>query len=253
MMGLAKEVSAFFNEMKEKALRSFKEIDPTGKVDEKVWSFPIGEMEVRTIRGNVFEKVGISNVNLNVILPGNNKSTTVKVFEICAHMKNPKVPIGTISLRYLISDKGRFMCHTDLSPTFPFEDDSNLYKGEMIKLSERYGKSYEEMRERLINIFMSKYRKRLRGGGLGISFETDDEGFPMVKDCGESFFGTFTQIVKKRKDEKYTAEEREKLLTSRAKWVEFNLVEDKGFIRGVELGIPPEPMILQTLPPLVRF
>ena len=123
----------------------------------------------------------------------------------------------------------------------------------MIKLSERYGKSYEEMRERLINIFMSKYRKRLRGGGLGISFETDDEGFPMVKDCGKSFFATFTQIVKKRKGEKYTAEEREKLLTSRAKWVEFNLVEDKGFIRGVELGIPPEPMILQTLPPLVRF
>jgi coproporphyrinogen III oxidase len=252
-MSVEMEVGGFFNETKERALRSFREIDPTGKLEEKVWSFPIGKMEVRTIRGKVFEKVGISNANFKLTLPGSDKQTTIKVFEICAHMLNPKVPVGTISLRYILSDNERFMCHTDLSPTFPFEEDVNLYRGEMIKLSERNGKDYEEMRKNLINTFMSKYRKKQRGGGLGIAFQLGSEGIPMVKDCGETFLNTFTRIVEKRKEEKYTAEEREQLLNNRARWVEFNLVEDEGFIRGVELGIPPEPMILQTLPPLVRF
>lgn len=252
-MDTEKEVLAFYKEMRDRALETFSKIDPKGEVDEKTWTLPIGTMEVKTIRGEVFEKVGISTAILDVMSPRNNKQTRVKVFEICSHMKNPKVPVGTISLRHLQSDEGQFMCHTDLSPIIPFEDDINMFKDEMTKLSERNGRNYEEMNEKLVNTFMSKYRKEPRGGGFGIAFEADNSGFSMMKDCGETFFRVFTQIVERRKDEKYSEEERENLLRKRARWVEFNLVEDEGFIIGLNLGMPPEPMIVQTLPPLVRF
>ncbi len=252
-MSLEKEVAAFFDEMRERALQALQKIDPAGKLDENVWSFPIGEMAVRAIRGNVFEKVGVSNANLRVTPPGQSEPVTVKVFEVCAHMMSPKVPVGTISLRYLLRDKDRFNCHTDLSPILPFQEDIDFYKGEMIALSERHGRNYEEMRQKLVNTFMSKYRKGPRGGGFGIAFDADEKTFAMVKDCGETFLRVFPHIVNKRKDEKYTEEEREELLRRRARWVEFNLVEDEGFVRGLELGISPEPMIVQTLPPLVRF
>ncbi|RMF95037.1 MAG: coproporphyrinogen III oxidase [Candidatus Schekmanbacteria bacterium] len=101
--------------------------------------------------------------------------------------------------------------------------------------------------------FWLKYRNEPRGGLVGIAFDFPASEFDFAKKTAEIFIDTYFKIVEIRKDEKYTDEERERMLFKRGRWVEFNLIEDEGFRYGLEIGVNPEVMILQTLPPTVKF
>ena len=262
-----REIDDFFDSMKKKALENFTRIEGADIVEKKVWNPPDGTTELNIIRGRVFEKVSICRTNKIKKIPASvnvphamkdvagskNSEVVMKVFEICSHMANPKVPVGNISIRYRKSKEGRFGGGTDLSPYFPFKEDVELYRNEMMNLCRKYNKEYEPMRKKLEQSFWLKYRNEPRGGCLGIGFDVHEDEFDFIKDLLETFVRTYTSIVERRKDEPFTQEEREKQLYRRGRWVEFNLVEDEGFRFGLEMGIDPEIMVLQTLPPLVRF
>ncbi|OGL40129.1 MAG: hypothetical protein A2042_02750 [Candidatus Schekmanbacteria bacterium GWA2_38_11] len=266
-MDILKEIDDFFASMKKKALDAFIKIEGKDLVEQRVWDSPSGRTVLNITRGKVFEKVSLCLTNKRKKIPGSvnlpdimkdlekSKDTEVimKVFEICSHMANPKVPVGNISLRYRKAKEGRFAGGTDLSPYFPFKEDVEFFRKEMQNLCKRHGKQYEPMREQLQKNFWLKYRNEPRGGCNGIGFDVSDEEFPFIKDLAETFLKTYISIVEKRKDEPFTEAEREKQLYRRGRWVEFNLVEDEGFRFGLEMGIDPEIMVLQTLPPLVRF
>jgi len=262
-----REIDDFFDSMKKKAIGNFTKIEGADLVEKKIWKTPDGTAELNIIRGKVFEKVSVCRTNkikkipasVNVpeamrdVAESKNTEVVMKVFEICSHMASPKVPIGNISIRYRKAKEGRFAGGTDLSPYFPFEEDVELYRDEMKNLCKKYGKEYEPMRKKLEQNFWLKYRNEPRGGAHGIGFDVHEDEFDFVKDLLETFVKTYTLIVERRKDEPFTQEEREKQLYRRGRWVEFNLVEDEGFRFGLEMGIDPEIMVLQTLPPLVRF
>jgi len=266
-MDKLEEIDSFFASTKKKALDAFRRIEGADLVEKRVWNTPSGITELNIIRGRVFEKVSLCRTDKKKKIPESvnipaamkdlgeikNIEVIMKVFEICSHMANPKVPVGNISIRYRKAKEGRFAGGTDLSPYFPFEEDVELFRGEMQSLCKRYGKEYEPMREKLRQGFWLKYRNEPRGGVNGIAFDVPEEEFNFVKELVETFLKTYISIVEKRKDEPFTQEEREKQLYRRGRWVEFNLVEDEGFRFGLEMGIDPEIMVLQTLPPLVRF
>lgn len=266
-MNIPNEVTSFFTSLKSKVLSEFNRIERKDKTQKRVWNTPAGQTELNIIRGNVFEKVSVCQSSKKRKIPDSSYvpetmsdlkedsgvDTIIKVFEICSHMANPLVPVGTISLRYRCAKEGRFGGGTDLSPIFPFEEDMDFYRSEIQGVCKKYNKEYEPLRMALQKSFWLKYRNEPRGGAIGIAFDVPEEEFEFVKDLGETFLKTYVEIVKKRKDEPFTEEQRERQLYKRGRWVEFNLVEDEGFIFGLEIGIDPEIMILQTLPPILRF
>ena len=76
---------------------------------------------------------------------------------------------------------------------------------------------------------------------------------PFLIGTGNTFIRTYKKIIENTKNKKLNKKTREEMLIARGQWVEFNLVEDQGFVAGIKIGIPPEAMILQTLPPMVMF
>src|SRR3972149_9397314 len=116
-----KKIDDFFDSMKRKALENFTRIEGADIVEKKDWNPPDGTTELNIIRGKVFEKVSICRTNKRKKIPpsvnvpdamkdvAESKDTEVimKVFEICSHMANPKVPVGNISIRYRKTKEGR--------------------------------------------------------------------------------------------------------------------------------------------------
>ncbi|MBI5376598.1 MAG: coproporphyrinogen III oxidase [Candidatus Schekmanbacteria bacterium] len=252
-MSHLKEVDAYFEDLKNRTLSAFGEIDKAGKVDYRKWDTPLGLMEVRAFKGDVFEKAGVSYSALKVKHPKTGIAADVRVFEILTYMTNPKVPTAAISLRYRVNGGEMFMGCCDLSPAVIIDDDLKEFEDEMKKLSKKYGKDFAKMQERLCWLFTSQYSKKMVLGGKGIAYDIEAGGFDFFKESGDVFLATSLEIIKRRKDEPYTVAEKDKQLYGRGEWVQFNLMEDKGFVLGVQVGVPPEAMNFQTLPPLAKF
>ena len=252
-MSAIKEVDVFFENLKKKTLSSYKEIDKKGKVIEKEWNFSLGLMEVRVFQGDVFEKAGISYSAVRIKHPKTGIESDVRVFEILAYMKNPKVPTSAISLRYRFDGEDKFMACCDICPSIDIAEENKYFEDRMKELAKKHNMDFQKMRERQLELFTSKYTGEMRQGGKGIAFDLAGKGFDLFKECGEVFLDATTAIIKRRKDESFTEKDKDKQLHDWGKWVEFNLIEDKGFILGIQVGIPYEAMNFQTLPPVARF
>lgn len=252
-MSKINEVDESFENLKNRTLDEFGKIDTNGKIIQKKWDIELGLMEVRLFIGEIFEKAGVSYSALKINLPNSDTIADVRVFEILTYMANPKVPTLAISLRYRLNGGERFMGLCDISPTIPIDEDLDFFGNRMKSLCNEYGKNYDEMLQRLNYLFTSKYSGKTVLGGRGIAFELEEDGFEFFKAFGDLFLETSIEIIKKRKDEPFNEEDKDKQLHDRGKWVEFNLTEDKGFILGVKVGIPPEAMNYQTLPPIAKF
>ena len=252
-MSLIKEVDVFYEQLKNKSLSAFKEIDKRGKIIERKWDTPFGLMEVRLFMGEVFEKAGVSYSSLRIKHPKTGVEVDVRVFEILAYMSNPRVPTCAISLRYRFDGGDNFMGCSDIAQSVIIEEDQKLYEDRMSELAKKYGKDFGKLRERSFELFTSKYTGKHVLGGRGYGFDLPGDGFDFFRECGEIFLDSSLTIIRKRKDEPYIDAEKDKQLHDRGKWVEFNLMEDKGFILGVQAGVPPEAMNFQTLPPVAKF
>jgi len=252
-MSKIKEVDSFFEELTNRALGEFAKIDPIGITTKRKWDTELGLMEVRLFMGEVFEKAGVSYSALKIKLPNTDTGADVRVFEILTYMANPKVPTLAISLRYRANGGEKFMGLCDISPSIAIDEDLDYFGQAMKGLCEKHGKKYDDMLKRLNYLFTSKYTGKTVLGGRGIAFDLEDDGFDFFKEFGELFLDTSLEIIKRRKDEEFTLQDKDKQLHDRGKWVEFNLTEDKGFILGVKVGIPPEAMNYQTLPPVAKF
>ncbi len=115
---------------------------------------------------------------------------------------------------------------------------------------------YQKLKQWCDDYFFIKHRNSARGIG-GIFFDDlntpdFDTTFAFVRDVGESFIGAYQPIVLTRKDEAYTEEQRQFQLYRRGRYVEFNLVYDRGTLFGLQSGGRVE-SILMSMPPLVRF
>jgi len=256
-----------FDGLREKALSRVFAIEDSDKYEKKIFESAGGATTLSIIRGKVFEKISICrgekerDIPKDAEIPDNMKDLKnlpggkvyMQVFEICSHMMNPKVPVGTLSLRYRSSSNGRTGGGTDLSPYIPFKEDTELFSGNFKKVCANFSKDYDGLRENLKKTFWLKYRNEPRGGLAGIAFDLPAQEFDFIQTVGNTFIDTYFSIVEKRKMEPYTEEERNYLLFRRGRWVEFNLIEDEGFKYGLEIGVNPEVMILQTLPPSVKF
>jgi coproporphyrinogen III oxidase len=269
----AHTAGAHFKDLQARICAAFEAFEPESRFQARAWSKPAGHRlqgggESRLMRGAVFEKVGVNFSHVWGVFPQQAWGQIAGAVEsegkfvatgisLVAHMSNPYVPTVHMNLRYLRTSRAWFGGGSDLTPTFPFEDDTAAFHQALREACDSYRPdAYREYKEWCDRYFYLPHRQEPRGVG-GIFFDDLASGnsqadFAFVQGVGEAFLKVYPQIVARRKDTPYDEDARERQLLKRGRYVEFNLVYDRGTKFGFSTDADPD-AYLMSLPPLVKW
>ena len=172
-------------------------------------------------------------------------------------MKNPHIPAMHFNTRYLSTTKTWFGGGLDVTPCLEFKNETDLLHENLKVMWEVHNKSYyPKFKEWCDDYFYIKHRKEPRGVG-GIFFDylnTDNiqSDFLFIKDVGTFFHDYVDGIINKYKQKKWNESDKQSQLIKRGRYVEFNLLYDRGTKFGLETGGNVD-AILMSLPPLASW
>ena len=179
------------------------------------------------------------------------------------HPKNPYAPTSHANVRFFVAEKDGgdpvwwFGGGFDLTPYYGFEEDVVHWHQTARDACEPFGNEiYPEFKTWCDDYFYLKHRDEPRGVG-GLFFDDlnrfdFDTSFALMRSVGDAYVPAYQPILARRKDHDYGERERQFQLYRRGRYVEFNLVYDRGTIFGLQSGGRTE-SILMSLPPLVRW
>ena len=223
--------------------------------------------------GAIFEQAGIgfSHVSGDQLPPSASaarpqlagKTWQAMGVSLVFHPRNPYVPTTHMNIRFFQAGDGDdsvwwFGGGYDLTPYYLFDDDARMWHSVARDAVSPFGESlYSRFKKWCDEYFWLKHRGEARGiGGLFFDDYTADgdfeQAFALTRAVGESFMSGYAPIVARRKDTPYGERERDFQLYRRGRYVEFNLVWDRGTLFGLQSGGRAE-SILMSLPPLVRW
>jgi coproporphyrinogen III oxidase len=271
--GFATTATAYFRDLQERLCVAFEGFEPRSRFAARTWTKPQGHRlqgggDSRLMRGAVFEKVGVNVSHVWGVLPPEARGQVPGAdasegrFAACgislvAHMTNPYVPAMHMNLRYLVTSRAWFGGGSDLTPTFPFDEDTHEFHAALRAACDAYrAGAYTEFKAWCDRYFYLPHRQEPRGVG-GIFFDdlasADREAdFDFVRRVGEALLAVYPRIVARRKDTPYDEAARERLLLKRGRYVEFNLVYDRGTRFGFSTDADPD-AYLMSLPPVVKW
>ena len=270
---------AWFESLRDRICAAFEEIEreagsdaafqytPWDRTDET--GEPGGGGVRGQMNGQVFEKVG---VNVSTVggqfspefaqqIPGADEDPSFFAtgISLVAHMKNPHVPAVHMNTRFLTTTKRWFGGGADLNPAIAYAEDTDAFHARLRAACAAHDPTYyDRFKKWADDYFYLPHRGVDRGVG-GIFYDRlDAEGalfdphFAFTRDVGEAFLDIFPQIVRKRMGMDYDDEAMGKLLDFRGRYVEFNLLYDRGTLFGLKTGGNID-AILMSLPPLARW
>lgn len=268
---------AYILKLQDTITAKLEEVDGKARFQEDHWERPEGGGgRTRVIEnGNVFEKGGVNISAVHGALPQsmqtyfgvNDADFFACGLSLVLHPKNPMVPTVHANWRYfeMYDKKGNIVDQwfgggQDLTPYYLFEEDAAHFHSICKRACDAHdGDFYTEYKARCDSYFWNAHRQEARGvGGLFFDYCKAAENRQMqdwyhfVTEVGDSFLDAYIPIVLKRKDLKYTAVERDWQEIRRGRYVEFNLVHDKGTLFGLKTNGRIE-SILMSLPPRVQW
>jgi len=223
--------------------------------------------------GAVFEQGGVNfshvrGTSMPASATANRPELAGRSFEaigvsLVIHPKNPFAPTSHANVRFFIAEKEGeepiwwFGGGYDLTPYYGFEEDAIHWHQTAKNACDPFGDDvYPKLKKWCDDYFYLKHRDETRGAG-GLFFDDLNEGgfkhcFAFLQSVGNSYIDAYVPIVKRRKDTQYGEREHDFQLYRRGRYVEFNLVYDRGTLFGLQSGGRTE-SILMSLPPLVKW
>ena len=267
----------YLKDLQNKITDALEEIDQLKKFKEDLWERKEGGGGKSRVleNGKIFEKAGVNISAVNGKLPESMKAY-LKVSEtnffacglsLIIHPLNPMIPTTHANWRYfeLYNNKSEIIDQwfgggQDLTPYYLFEEDA-IHFHKICKYScDKFGKNlYSNYKKNCDNYFWNSHRNEARGIG-GIFFDylrkdnnhTIEDWYNFTTEVGNNFIKSYTPIVEKRKNTPYNKEQKKWQEIRRGRYVEFNLIHDKGTLFGLKTDGRIE-SILMSLPPKVQW
>ena len=222
--------------------------------------------EFRTIKGEVIEKGGVAFSNVvgkfskefSKKIPGTKKNSNFwsSGISVVLHPKNPKIPAMHFNTRFICTQKSWFGGGMDLTPSLKDNNQKKYFHKELKKTCDVHNKKYYAKYKKWCDkYFYLPHRKEHRGiGGIFFDYKMDnwEKDFLFVKDVGITFVYLVKNILRKKMFLKWTKKDKEYQLLKRGRYVEFNLMYDRGTKFGLNSGGNPK-AILMSMPPNAKW
>jgi coproporphyrinogen III oxidase len=278
------EVAKIVEALHDEATRFFTQLDGGPPFREDAWARPGGGGGVSRVLtdGEVFEKCGVNRSVVEGVMPApmaqrlgaripgvGEAAFFVAGLSIVAHPRSPKVPTVHLNVRSFeitAPDGSRLDAWlgggTDLTPTYPYPEDAVHFHRSLKRIADRHHRSfYPRFKAWCDNYFVNLHRAEERRGVGGVFFDHLREGdsgldrprlFEFLVDIARALPDAYGPIVQRRRGEPYGERERRFQLARRGRYVEFNLVHDRGTLFGLQTNARIE-SVLMSLPPLAAW
>ena len=215
--------------------------------------------------GEVFDKVGVNqstvsgqfekNFRSKVLGANKNGRYWASGISVVAHMKNPKIPAFHFNTRFIVTSKSWFGGGIDATPSFSDKKEKIFIHQKLKTICKLNNKNYSKYKKWCDSYFYLPHRKEPRGiGGIFFDHETKDweKNFKFVQDLGIEFINMTKKIILNKSKLKWSEKDKEQQLYKRGRYVEFNLLYDRGTKFGLNSGGDIE-SILMSLPPIAKW
>lgn len=270
------KASTWFETLRDQICAEFEKIEqelsgsdqPAGKFEFTSWERDGGGGgTMGLMKGRVFEKVG---VNVSTVygefsndfakaIPGaeSNPQFWASGISLVAHMHSPLVPAVHMNTRHIVTEKSWFGGGSDLTPFYPDDSDTNAFHGALKQACDQHNEDYyPQFKAMCDRYFYLPHRNEARGvGGIfydNLNTNNWDNDFAFTQDVGKAFLDIYPKIVRAHMQKEWTTEQRKHQLQRRGRYVEFNLIHDRGTLFGLKTGGNVD-AILMSLPPVVEW
>lgn len=270
--------AAWFRELRDRLCAAMETFEPDGaRFERTIWkrgdgAEDLGGGEMSMLHGTVFEKAG---VHISTVYGEFSEQFRSQIegatddprfwasgISVIAHPRNPHAPTAHMNTRMVVTTKGWFGGGGDLTPMLKTQrhadhpDTQDFHKAYKSACDAHDAAYYIDFKQKCDEYFFLPHRNESRGTG-GIFYDhlntgDWDKDFAFTQDVGRAFLDVYPDIIARRKDTPFSDEEREAQLVQRGRYVEFNLLYDRGTTFGLKTGGNVD-SILSSMPPAVRW